>query len=122
MLHLDDPRNQPNAIAQEVTAIRRLCDGRHPNLVLLLRSGELKHAQYYYFDMELCDISLYEYIYLNNDVRYSSIGLDRFDRLSSGTKLQRIWGIMEQIASGVAFIHQENFTHRDLKPSNSNPP
>jgi len=69
--------------------------------------------------MELCDMSLFEYIHDN--ANYSAKGLDLFDGLPPHSKVQQIWSIMEQIASGVAFIHQENFTHRDLKPSNSNP-
>lgn len=88
-------------------------------MVLLLKSGELKHTHCYYFDMELCDMNLFEYIHSN--ANHSAKGLDRFDRLSPHSKVKQIWSIMEQISSGVAFIHGENFTHRDLKPSNSNP-
>ena len=96
---------------------RKLCRrGAHPNIIEVLRLGELHESPYYYIDMELCDLTLADYIYEDSpDVT------PRFIRnVSSSLKEMQIWNVMKQIVSGVEFIHRHNEVHRDLKPSNSN--
>lgn len=108
------PRNKPYEIEAEVKAISELSNGKHHNLVRLLDFGVLKNG-WFYFDMELCDFSLTDYIYDNKMVD----GLPGFDSLEIGSKVQQIWDIMMQIAVGVTFIHERQYVHRGLKPNNS---
>jgi serine/threonine protein kinase len=74
--------------------------------------------------MELCDINLHDYIYNNRRVvtdmpsfRRNSAAFVR-DNVSVVTKLLNVWTIMQQIASGLAFIHFHSQVHRDMKPRN----
>jgi serine/threonine protein kinase len=45
-----------------------------------------------------------------------------FNDLPPKLKVAQLWGIMEDIASGVAFIHQKGEVHRDIKPANGTYP
>ena len=68
--------------------------------------------------MELCDLTLEDYIYEDSpDVAPCFIR-----NVSSSLKEMQIWNVMKQIVSGVEFIHLYNEVHRDLKPRNSNFP
>jgi len=47
---------------------------------------------------------------------------EKFSGIPRGLRNEEIWGIMLQIANGVAEIHKRGIIHRDLKPANSNNP
>jgi len=111
---------KPEIIENETRAIKKLCSGCHPNIVEVLRIGELKDSPYYFIDMELCDINLQDYIY-RDDSKTLPDAIPYFIKdASSQVKALQIWNIIQQIASGVAFIHSHHETHRDIKPQNSN--
>ena len=84
--------------------------------------GILPDSSYNFIDMELCDMSLHEYIYADSDdaVPASQAPPLKFRRdVPSPSKAIQIWQVMKQIADGVTFIHAHNEVHRDLKPKNS---
>jgi serine/threonine protein kinase len=107
-------------VQNEARTITKLCDREtaHPNIVAVLTHGELPNAPYYFFDMELCDISLHVYIYRKTPPSPSE-SLPFFHKdAPASLKAQQIWNIMEDIACGAQYIHSNGVVHRDLKPAN----
>ena len=93
--------------------------GAHLNIVTVLRLGELKTSPYYFIDMELCDLTLEDYIYrLIPPGPTESIPHFIKDG-APPLKSQQIWNVMKQVACGTKYIHDLNLVHRDLKPANS---
>jgi serine/threonine protein kinase len=76
--------------------------------------GELRNSSYYFIDMELCDMTLKDFITSFQASRSSQGESDLPYRAPD----QEIWTIMMQIASGLEYIHSEGEVHRDLKPAN----
>jgi serine/threonine protein kinase len=107
-------------VENEIRVIDKLSKaGPHRNIVEVLRHGDLEYGRLtYYIDMELCDINLRTFIdenwtiELQEKMPYFTIDLP--PRL----KIAQLWSIMEDIASGVAFLHQLGEVHRDIKPEN----
>jgi serine/threonine protein kinase len=97
-----------SAVRAEIQAIAKLCDGTNDNIVKVIRTGNFENLTFAYIDMELCDLSLEDYIKGAWLVYPVNGPPDEF----------RVWDIMTQIASGLAFVHAKNEIHRDLKPSN----
>ena len=102
-------------------AVDKLCKSlNHPNIVPVLNYGTMD--RYYFLDMELCDLTLEMYLRREWD-EVTAAKLRYFSApLSSRMKMIQILGIMEDVAAGVSFIHQNNEIHRDLKPRNSTAP
>jgi serine/threonine protein kinase len=106
----------------EARAILKLCGyGNHDNIIALLDWGKLGESPYYFFDMELCNFNLDDYIqgkeipeFCQHDLKPS-----KAVKLPLEARLWNLWNIMEQVARGVEYIHMNNEVHRDLKPSNS---
>ena len=96
-------------------------NGTMDNLVSVTSHGWLSDSPYYYIDMELCHGNLEDYIENRPQIQYIQL---RNPRLHAVRLMERgvwnLWDIMEQIASGVEFIHACKQVHRDLKPRNSN--
>ena len=106
--------------------------GRHQNMVRMLDHGWLESVYNCYFiDMELCDLTLHDYIAYHHDKPLPE-GL-AFDMVSvwdelgpvflasesaGGTKIHNAWVIGTHIARGLEFMHTHKFVHRDLKPKN----
>ena len=110
-------------IKNELRAIDKLRKEPHRNIVEVLRHGDLVYMSSYFIDMELCDLNLSTYIYqkwtpeVERQMPYFT-----FNDLPPKLKVAQLWGIMEDIASGVAFIHQKGEVHRDIKPANGTYP
>jgi serine/threonine protein kinase len=107
-------------ILNEVSAIQKLYDEKqHENLVTIIHHGWFTQSSMYFIDMELCRFNLDEYI--KNEVE-PDIFLSDNPRLLGVIFQERnlchTWDIMEQICSGLHFIHSCKQVHRDLKPRN----
>jgi serine/threonine protein kinase len=107
-------------IEKEAQAIKRICgQGPHPHIINVLKLGELPDTSYYFIDMELCDLSLKDYINCSIEPAES---IPFFHRTAPPPmKAGQIWNVMMQIAEGVKFLHAVNMVHRDLKPANGIP-
>jgi serine/threonine protein kinase len=105
-------------LQKEVQAVSTLCGpGTHVNIVQILNHGQLSNDTYYFIDMELCDLSLHDYIH-QKPVSGELESIPYFIRGAGSTSSLQIWIVMSQIAAGVEYIHGKGHIHRDIKPSN----
>lgn len=116
-------RGHSEDIEKELCAALKLCGpGTHENVLVILCHGWLERWPYYHFDMELCDFNLEVFArelweptcwekLLSTKLCECKVELD--------VRIKQIWGIMQDIANGVSFIHSQKMIHRDLKPRNS---
>lgn len=113
----------------EICAIDTLCrDSGHKNLVKVISHGWLQFSNQnsldsYYFDMELCDYSLEDYIYGTHRPVSASVQAANAGRLGDvleeqKRRLTETVKIMKQICAAVEFIHNCVRVHRDLNPRN----
>jgi serine/threonine protein kinase len=92
--------------------MRELCTTAHPNIVEVRDSGKFPSSPHVYIDMELCEMNLEEYI----KVVWTAARCEMEWPVDFMAK--QLWTIMNQITSGLEFIHRHNKVHRDLKPAN----
>lgn len=99
----------------EVRAVNKLCNTSHPHIVQILRHGFLKADRtFYFFDMELCQTNLANYI--SGD---TTDGLENWCILRKRENFAfHVFDILEQIVDGLIFIHGHQEVHRDLHPGN----
>ena len=117
-MHLHNPKNKLEYIENEARAVRKLCKGRNPNLILVFDLGEFTYSSYSFIDMELCDLSFQGYIHPTSAVHMGPGLPPPLKDLPDTAIADHIWDIMRQIASGLKFMHENGEAHRDLKPSN----
>ena len=104
-------------IEQEARAVDKLCRTTHENIIKIYQHGRFSpESPNYYFDMELCDVTLEEYIYgRKTGVR----GLVDWETArKEGQHEFLIIAIMQELLSGLAYIHEQDEVHRDMTPQN----
>jgi serine/threonine protein kinase len=113
-------RSKWEEVLNEARAIDKLqSSGTCQNLVAVLRHGWLRESTYYYLDMELCQGNLEDYIEDSDIFTYTTIENPRLLDAKFGRHgIWNTWDIMEQIASGLEFIHNCGHVHRDIKSRN----
>jgi serine/threonine protein kinase len=103
-----------NSPAQnEIRAIRKLCNGKHKNIIEVFAIGEFADSMYTFIDMEICDLNLEDY---NKNIWMTNLVHENLDL--KGVKELQACNIMKQISDGIVFVHQQGEVHRDLKPRN----
>lgn len=96
--------------------MEKLCRDKHVNIIDVITHGQLRPA-YYFIDMELCDLNLDEYL----DGRITGVyGLLDWAKAKQDHGKFLIVAIMQQLLSGLIFIHEHDEVHRDLNPHNGN--
>jgi serine/threonine protein kinase len=92
-------------VNNEIRAATKLCKpGMHPNIVSATWHGKLSLC--YFLDMELCEFNLLTRIAeWRNNPRFSS-------------RFREIVEIINDVANGLQFMHDQHEVHRDLKPTN----
>lgn len=97
----------------------KLCNpGAHKNIVAVFRHGKLPPS-YYFLDMEFCDMNLDTFIERKWSPETAKELPQLTAKVSPRMRTAQIWDIMEDITSGLAFVHSKKEIHRDLKPRNS---
>jgi len=66
--------------------------------------------------MELCDINLDDYIMRRWTPQHRESMAYFTDDVVAEERMSQAWKILEDITSGLAFIHFHKEIHRDLKP------
>ena len=115
MIH--KPWVEAKVIKNEFEKLTLLCgQGTHPHIVNVLRIGELCNTSYMFIDMELCDLSLVEYIHCTKP--REAVPTFYIKDQPPPMRALQIWTVMLHIAKGVKYLHQKQIVHRDLKPAN----
>ena len=107
--------------ARNITNLIKI--GVHNNIIAIMAHGPIK--DYYFIDMELCDLTLNAYIhYLAGS---GSLGIEIQSSISpvlvekdcsAIARMDNVLTIGCHIARGLAFLHDHGQVHRDLKPLN----
>jgi ankyrin repeat protein len=99
---------------------------QHLNIVQVLQHDWFESNSDYFIDMELCTLTLQDYIHSRKTfIKQDSDLLNDapifvLDECSEHLRLLNIWTIISHIAQGLEYIHREHYTHRDIKPLNGN--
>ena len=89
----------------------------HEHIVAILGHGALGKNNAYFVDMEYCDLTLNEYI---RGTRTSIHGLQDYAiSIQSAQGSFFICSILQQILSGLVFIHSNGKVHRNLTSQSS---
>lgn len=99
----------------EVEAMKTLCNKSHINMIQYIDDGAVVSKLKYFIDMELCDINLSQYIEGTESV-IGVHGLPPWNKENPDIFL--LIAIMQQLLSGLAFMHEKDKVHRDLDPRN----
>lgn len=104
-----------------------LKNGGHPNIVTITRHGWMMSLNYYFIDMELCDLTLNDYIsyFAGSTLTFEIVPSLQPAFVENGcgpiVRLHNIWTIGTHISRGLDFMHANGQVHRDLNPRNGTP-
>jgi serine/threonine protein kinase len=101
-------------IDREVQIIMRLCTTGHNHIVKVLHHDWLD-SRYHFIDMELCDISLEEYVSGNPLLERPNLLHEPVfvsSDCSPNLRLLNTFTVGNHIAQGISFIHEQNYSHR----------
>jgi serine/threonine protein kinase len=102
---------------KEVDIMKKLCTNTNINMIQYIADGAIVSNSVYFIDMELCDINLSEYIGGTRKVT-GVHGLPLWNKENPDIFL--ITTLMQQLLSGLKFMHEQGKVHRDLDPRNGN--
>lgn len=97
--------------------------GVHNHITTIMEHGWIK--DYYFIDMELCDMTLNDYIQyfsgpdsppFNIESSASPVFVEK--DCSALMRMNNMWTIGSHIVRGLDFLHKHGQVHRDLKPFN----
>lgn len=91
--------------------------GWHDNIVTVLGYGWLdsRLKERFYVDLEPCLLNLDDYV--RGNIK-SILTLPKFFGQEKRLRCLTFWGIMQDISSGLSFMHSCSELHRDIKPRN----
>ena len=116
---IDMSEADPKTVENEARAIIKLCQpSAHENIVSVLRQGYLQDDKYFFYDMELCQMNLNDYISRAWKDPVPKEIQDLTSPMGPREKVRMAMYIMLDIAEGVSYIHSHSEVHRDLKPGN----
>jgi len=96
--------------------IDNFCRTKHNNIVTIFAHGWIqKDSALYYLETEWCDIGLDQYIHTSANAVH---GLQRWANVNTTQRIFIIVAIMQQILSGLDFIHRHAQLHGNLNPRN----
>jgi serine/threonine protein kinase len=109
-----------NDIENEARVLVKLSQGRHQNIIDVIKHGWLQNTGYYFIDMELCQKTLAHHIQLQK--QNSSLPVHFYvggwHRHFLRAIVEILLSISLDILLGLKEIHNLKEVHRDLKPQN----
>ena len=94
-------------ITNELRALEKICTKAHPNVIEVFQHNWLLPQSMYYIDMELCDLSLYDFIH-----QKTPLGEPESSAYFTIGDSVQIWNVMSQIASGLEYVHSQGQVQR----------
>jgi serine/threonine protein kinase len=116
ILRISKPKEMED-YKKEVEAMKTVCNKSHTNMIQYIDDGAIVPDSIYFIDMELCHIDLDQYINASTDSIIGVHGLPVWNKENPDIFL--IIAILQQLLSGLEFMHKEDKVHRDLDPRNS---